>query len=469
MSLKSRKTAKTQCALHALAKPSELPSIIKPQIPTNRLKDSLTANFAQKKPNPFQTTKNKTNFMRVELALEIARYHALALLRKSFVKICSKYSKSITPVYCFDRWLAVQLMNDIKRLDLLIPYVSSPVTQSLTTDLERIGISTENAESICNEIKQFTNKQSQILENQKKSKDNSSCVVQLDKYKHSIDLKVANLPKLIIKINHSHFDKLAKLFIIHSKADHPNFNPLKDLKFRTILFCLLLRYRSLGADGFQAGLSTKTFTILKNNYDVEFECFASPLNCTFANYGSLFPDIDSYFGSFGSFFDWNNELDSKDGYSFEANPPFIPEIMLEMTIKIDKMLSLNPSCPLSFVVIVPIWKEAPSYSMLKSSLFLQKTILIHKDAHGFTDGAQHKRQDRYRESPFDTAVFILQNKPGTLRWPGSKSVEDEIRSGFMHGMPTVMERKRRVRDARGVADLDGGGGVYRGKKRNKHP
>jgi phosphorylated CTD-interacting factor 1 len=366
-------------------------------------------------------------------------------------------------------------MNDIKPSDLLIPYVSSPVTQSLNTDLQRIGISTENAESICNQMKQITNIQSQLLENQKISKNNAF-VVQLDKYKHSIDLKVANLPKLILKINISHFDKLVKLYIIHSNGHDrnmdalkdfkkDNFDALKDLKFRTILFCLLLRYRSLGADGFQAGLSTKTFAVLKTNYDVEFECFASPLNCTFANYGSLFPDVDSYFGSLGSFFDWNNELHSKDGYSFEANPPFIPEIMLQMTIKIDKMLSLNPSVPLSFVVIVPIWKEVPSYSMLKSSLFLQKTILIHKDAHGFTDGAQHKRQDRYRESPFDTAVFILQNKLGSIRWPGSKSVEDEIRSGFIHGMPTVMERKRRVRDARGVADLDGGGGVYRGKKR----
>lgn len=56
------------------------------------------------------------------------------------------------------------------------------------------------------------------------------------------------------------------------------------------------------------------------------ECFASPMNCFMKeNYYSAFNDTDKYFGSNGSFFD--NSI--KEG-SFEANPPFIPELMVGM-------------------------------------------------------------------------------------------------------------------------------------------
>ena len=56
--------------------------------------------------------------------------------------------------------------------------------------------------------------------------------------------------------------------------------------------------------GLHAALPTKAFRLLAEEFHVTFECFASPLNCYYSQYCSAFPDIDCYFGSRGSFFDF---------------------------------------------------------------------------------------------------------------------------------------------------------------------
>ena len=78
--------------------------------------------------------------------------------------------------------------------------------------------------------------------------------------------------------------------------------------FRRALFCLLARYRSLSGDysqgaGFQAAVPPACLQVMQKLWDVDCECFASPLNCFFPNFCSLFPDTDRPFGSLGSFFD----------------------------------------------------------------------------------------------------------------------------------------------------------------------
>ena len=51
-------------------------------------------------------------------------------------------------------------------------------------------------------------------------------------------------------------------------------------------------------------------------------------------YCSLFPDVDGPFGSLGSFFDtW-----TPSSGSFEANPPFIPSLMVQMTLRMEMLL-----------------------------------------------------------------------------------------------------------------------------------
>ena len=84
--------------------------------------------------------------------------------------------------------------------------------------------------------------------------------------------------------------------------------------------------------GLHAALPHKAFDLLNRKFRVTFECFASPFNCYFSQYCSAFPDIDCYFGSRGSFF----EFRPKSG-SFQANPPFSEEVMLAMA---EHMISL---------------------------------------------------------------------------------------------------------------------------------
>lgn len=47
------------------------------------------------------------------------------------------------------------------------------------------------------------------------------------------------------------------------------------------------------------------------------------------------------------------------------------------------------------------------------------------------------------------------------------SVEAPLRRAMARAIPTEMMKMRRMRDGRGHADLDGGGGVYKGKKANR--
>ncbi len=88
--------------------------------------------------------------------------------------------------------------------------------------------------------------------------------------------------------------------------------------------------------------------------------------------------------------------------------------------------------------------------------------------HGFTDGAQHQRQDRFRAAPFDTCVFVLQNEAGARRWPANASIELELREAMAQAVPTPAAVARRLARGRGDADADGGGKkVYKGKNANK--
>jgi hypothetical protein len=57
--------------------------------------------------------------------------------------------------------------------------------------------------------------------------------------------------------------------------------------------------------------------------------------------------------------------------------------------------------------------------------------------HGFCDGAQHQRQDRFRESPFDTAIFILQNAAAAATWPATDGVRLELLKAMAQGKPSA--------------------------------
>ena len=84
-------------------------------------------------------------------------------------------------------------------------------------------------------------------------------------------------------------------------------------------------------------------------------------------------------------------------------------------------------------------------------------------------------------SPYDTLVLVLQNGSGARRWPCKRqgkvaaaaaagpSLRADLLRAFAQAVPTDAAARRRAREGRGFGDADGGGGVYRGKKRGGPP
>jgi phosphorylated CTD-interacting factor 1 len=155
-------------------------------------------------------------------------------------------------------------------------------------------------------------------------------------------------------------------------------------------------------------------------------------------HGSAFLDTDAPFGSVGSFFDMAPRCGS-----FEVNPPFVVEVMLRMVEHITALLAASQG-PLSFVVVVPVWEACPFYTALKTHSSLRRAIFIPREEHGYCDGASHQRQDRYRDSPYDSCVFVLQNAEGAAAWPCTEAVEESIRVGFSSAIPSDVARLRQV-------------------------
>ncbi len=77
------------------------------------------------------------------------------------------------------------------------------------------------------------------------------------------------------------------------------------------------------------------------------------------------------------------------------------------------------------------------YALACASPGLHHSQLLFATDHGFCDGAQHQRQDRFRESPFDTAIFILQNAAAAATWPATDDVRLELLKAMAQGKPSA--------------------------------
>jgi hypothetical protein len=104
-----------------------------------------------------------------------------------------------------------------------------------------------------------------------------------------------------VKVNPNHYEKLK---ILYAKQCKRMDKAMRESDFENALFSLLLRYDSLDGGGFQAALNEECFDVLQKYFDCRMECFASPLNCRYGRFCSVFLDTDHAFGSVGSFFDF---------------------------------------------------------------------------------------------------------------------------------------------------------------------
>lgn len=233
--------------------------------------------------------------------------------------------------------------------------------------------------------------------------------------------------KTNVEITVRHYNKLKRLV---------NTRELVNMKmsFDQAVFCLLARYSALQGGhhrtgGYQASIHERCFDVLREDFQCEVECFASPFNCNLSRYCSMFPDLDRAFGSLGNFFEWR----PTEG-SFEANPPFSESIVTKMCDHIESLLRVadENTKPMSFVVIVPKWTERESWTRLSDSKWCAQAITLEQKDHGFCEGAQQLRDHtrRYRQSNHNTSVFFLQSERGARKWPVTDAKIERLRLSF---------------------------------------
>ena len=254
-----------------------------------------------------------------------------------------------------------------------------------------------------------------------------------------------------ILINQCHWDKLAAMLRLEIGEAAAEERAERDV-FKERIFCLLVRYNSLQGGGvhgggFQAAIPDHVFDTLLRHFDVCFECFASPLNSRYPHFCSAFPDTDAPFGSVGSFFNFKPRAGS-----FEANPPFVPNLILKMAEHMHQLLvradgdrthaetsgedegeevrTKFAGSPLCFIVIIPSWDTTMGWRALNESPFLAHHLRLAQREHGYTEGAQHCRRSRYRISVGDTSVFFLQSRAAQRKWPVTPEALEDIRAAF---------------------------------------
>jgi hypothetical protein len=152
------------------------------------------------------------------------------------------------------------------------------------------------------------------------------------------------------------------------------------------------------------------------------ECFASPLNCRYKNYCSLFPDTDAPFGSVGNFFDFSPQQGC-----YQAMPPTVESVVLASAQRINQVLNEVKKEALAFVMFIRSPERVTAgVRALEASPFLVKTLLVKARAHGFCSGFMHCHSTRYLVSTTDTAVYFLQNAPARGKWKVTPQVCEEL-------------------------------------------
>ena len=120
--------------------------------------------------------------------------------------------------------------------------------------------------------------------------------------------------------------------------------------------------------------------------------------------------------------------------SFEANPPFVPELMDAMVAHIRALLDDETRGPLSFLIVVPKWGAGVKTTRtLAASPWRRAHFVIPASEHVFCDGAQHTkgstdRGGRFRPSSWDTSVELLQVRASVLERgvAGSRSGDNSV-------------------------------------------
>jgi phosphorylated CTD-interacting factor 1 len=215
-----------------------------------------------------------------------------------------------------------------------------------------------------------------------------------------------------IDIDNNLLRKLQRLYIIKNSS--------LDKHFNRRLFCMLMRYQSLGGSLIsmqQSSISKETYDTYLFEFGVTKECMASPLNSNADIFWSAFNDTDCFFGSKGNFFDASDE-ELLQGGSFMANGPLLEETLDVLQERIHFVLE-NTKNPTSFMVGFPPWPDSSSYQLLQKSKYCESYFAIQDT------NIRDVKRGIHRMS-----LFILQNEGGKRTWPVTPDNIEKLKMSF---------------------------------------
>lgn len=180
-----------------------------------------------------------------------------------------------------------------------------------------------------------------------------------------------------------------------------------DDMFNEYLAILIARYITIGTTNNHCSVPPHVISFC----GIKTELFGSPLNTTADQYCSPMYDLERYFGSVGSFFDF----DICSG-TYLLNPPYDESIINASVKKIFDVLETSKE--ITVIVVLPIWDietqiimerkspnvEFPIISIIKDSKYMKSHRILGCNTHKF----YNYYVDEYLPVT-DTHLFVLSN------------------------------------------------------------
>jgi hypothetical protein len=172
------------------------------------------------------------------------------------------------------------------------------------------------------------------------------------------------------------------------------------------LACVCLRYACILQQAQQWAKTNEIYRILVHDFGASLEGFASPLNSRIilqsetANFCSLFPDVDTPFGSVGSFFE--QDLVGKVA---TVNPPYLGSVFDDILtrIKLNVQKAIETNQPMLLTIGVSDWLDHPLLIYLENSEYLKYKYVLKRGEYTFVD----TKFDSYVPTTFANIEYVL--------------------------------------------------------------
>jgi len=346
--------------------------------------------------------------------VEIYRHMLVCQLKKHVYNVLNRINNTPLKVATniLVRYILLQIAHNATTIDKLIPYNGGYYVQ-LKKDIANLVLQNPQPNQVNDILKELDLKRMcnnallRLIEfvhntfHRQKNPYIYEIITQETRTGYTFDIKINNT--LLSKENilgDTTFDKLTITHRNYKKLSKCN----KSNRLNEIIFCLLLRYKSLNLNTYGLAIPPNVMHVIQMSFNIQFELFGSPLNNYCKHYCSIFKDIEKHFNSHGSFF----ELSINKG-NFEVNPPFDEELI---KLTIDKLIEcLRSKDPVLFFLVIPGWKSVNNYGIYEGLIKLQQNP-SHVTYHTKIKKNHHKYFN-YDNSTYinacDTYIFILQN------------------------------------------------------------